>query len=86
MFVSQGNDANAHADSDRQRMQPVSARLPGWKGVQLLLWHLGVHAALSTLLCTSLFRADPGTDSYADTNPHTNPNGTHHRRRRLLRT
>lgn len=52
-------DANAHADS---RMQPVSAGLPGWKSVQLLLRYLGVYAAVSSLLCASLFRADAGAD------------------------
>ena len=46
-------------------MQPVSAQLPGWNRVQLLLRYLGVHAALSTLLCASLFRPDAATDTNA---------------------
>ena len=63
-------DTNAHADTDRQRMQPLSARLPGWENVQLLLRHLGVHAAVSALLCASVFRADAGTDAVAKHDTH----------------
>ena len=63
--VSYAGGYDAHADCARQRVQPISAQLPGWKRVQLLLRYLGVHAAVPTLLCTSLFRLDRTTDSNA---------------------
>ena len=59
--------ADAHADSECHRMQSVGERLPGWKRVHLLLRNLGVHAALPSLLCASLFRTDTATDSNAVT-------------------
>lgn len=72
--VRTGNHhTDPHADSDRQSMQPVSARLPGWKTVQLLLRYLGMHAAFSPLLCASLFGADAATDSNAVHDTHLSP-------------
>jgi hypothetical protein len=47
-------------------MQRVSIRVPGWKGVLLLLWYVGVHAALSSLLRASLFKPAAAPDSNAD--------------------
>ena len=58
---------NARTVSDAQPMQPVNERLPGWKTVLLLLRELGVHAAVSTLLCASLFGADSSTVRQPDT-------------------
>jgi hypothetical protein len=76
VFVSRGNDTNAHTDSNRQRMQPVSIRVPGWKSVLLLLRDLGVHAALSSLLRASLFKPAAAPDSNADAEHHTHLSST----------
>jgi len=71
----------AHAAADRRRMQSVSAGLPGWKTVQLLLRHMGLHATVSTVLCASLFRTNAGTN--ADHHAHTDPD---HQRMQPVRT
>jgi hypothetical protein len=63
LFASRGDDTYTHTNPDRQRMQPVVVRLPGRKRVHLLLRHLGVHAALSTLLRAAVFITNTNADA-----------------------
>ncbi len=64
VFASLGTDSQSHTDSNHARMQPFRSRLPNWSYLQLLLRNMGLYAALLTVLCASLFRADPGADTY----------------------
>ena len=64
---SNNTDADRNAGSDLRAVQPFGARqLPGGSSVLVLLWKLGVHAALSPLLRTSLCRTDAYRDAHAD--------------------